>query len=62
MDIMSEIEARLGNLWPENGAVRHEQYEDTKAALREQKKELMSHAVHSEEDRVLFERFWPFND
>lgn len=62
MDIMSEIEARLGSLWPENGTVGHEQYEDTKAALRKQKKELMSHAVDSDEDRVLFEKFWPFDD
>lgn len=62
MDIMTEMEVRLGDLWPENGIVGHEQHENTKAAIREQKEELMSHAVRSEEDREQFERFWPFKD
>jgi hypothetical protein len=58
---MSEIDARLGNLWPDKGVVRNEQYQGTKAALREQE-ELMSHMVHSEEDKVQLEIRWSFND
>lgn len=60
--LVDEFKARLGELWPDKGVVRHDQYEDAKIALRELKNEVMEHVVSSEVDRATFEQWWPFDD
>lgn len=62
IQIMNEFKARLGPLWPDKDAVSHEQYDETKAALRELKAEVIAEFARSEGDRLEFERLWPFDD
>lgn len=60
--IMQVIKEALGDLFPDKGLVRPEDYEDTKAALRQVKKQVIEDFSQSEADRREWERCWPFDD
>ena len=60
--IMNKFKARLGPLWPDKDAVSHQNYSEAKAALRELKGEVIAEFARSEEDRLEFEKLWPFDD
>jgi Phosphotransferase enzyme family len=62
LQIMNDFKARLGVLWPDKDAVSHERYDETKAAMRELKAELIARFAQSDADRREFDRLWPFDD
>ncbi|PGH26472.1 hypothetical protein AJ80_01785 [Polytolypa hystricis UAMH7299] len=60
--IMNTIRERLcADLWPEKGLIEPENYEVVMAGLGGMKTELISTVVKSEEEKKIFERFWPFD-
>lgn len=62
IELMEKFRRRLGELWPDKGVVRHEHYEETKARLRQLKDEALHEYARTEQDKALFELFWPFDD
>ncbi|EFQ99359.1 hypothetical protein MGYG_08971 [Nannizzia gypsea CBS 118893] len=59
---MKMIEQRLSNLWPEKGVVEHENYEETKEALRQIKGEIIEEfKTYPGWDSEVFESLWPFD-
>ncbi|KAK5113994.1 hypothetical protein LTR62_003117 [Meristemomyces frigidus] len=62
MNAMSVIKDALGSLFPEKGCVRPEQYDDSKAALRRVKTQVIEDFSRSAEDRCTWEKVWPFDD
>lgn len=59
---MEAIKRTAGPLFPEKGIVTHEQYDDAKAALRNYKEQVMEKFSKTDEDRVAWEKAWPFDD
>ena len=45
MEQMKDLKAELGDLWPEKGLVRHDQYKDVKIALASAKDCLLTHGL-----------------
>lgn len=62
MHVMDKIKEHMGDLFPERGIVRHEQYEDAKAVLRRVKQQVIEDFSRSDEDRRAWEEEWPFDD
>jgi len=62
VDIMEAMEHNMGDLWPDKGVVRHEDYHAAKEAIRSEKAEIEPHLVGSHEDKIVFEKHWPFDD
>lgn len=62
MDVMGRIPRTMGDLFPEQGVVRHDQYEEAKRALGQIKERVIEEFARSEEDRAGWHRSWPFND
>lgn len=61
MEVMDTIKQRPGELWPEKGLIEHENFEAVMAELKEVKVELMETLAKSKGNRVIFEKFWPFD-
>ena len=62
MNAMNVIKDALGPLFPEKGCVRPDQYDDSKAALRRVKHQVVEDFSSSSEDRRIWEEVWPFDD
>ena len=62
IQIMNDFKARLGPLWPDKDAVSHEQYDEAKAALRQLKGEVIAKFARSKDDKLEFEKLWPFDN
>jgi len=62
MNAMKVIKDALGPLFPEKGCVRSDQYDDSKAALRRVKHQVVEDFSRSAEDRRIWEEVWPFDD
>lgn len=62
MELMQSLRQSLGELWPDKGVVRPEQYEEVKRLLRQAKTELIDRLAHSEAERIAWEESWPFDD
>lgn len=62
MHVMNVIKKSLGDLFLEKGVVRENQYEDTKAALRKVKEQVITDFSKLPEDRRAWEEAWPFDD
>ena len=62
MNVMNVIKDALGPLFPERGCVRPHQYDDSKAALRRVKHQVVEDFSSSSEDRRIWEEVWPFDD
>jgi hypothetical protein len=58
---MDEIRRRLGDFWPEKGAVQAQHYDETKRLLRQVKEELLHQLALDDEGAKVFEEFWPFD-
>ncbi|KKZ64263.1 hypothetical protein EMCG_09761 [[Emmonsia] crescens] len=53
----------FGDMWPENGVIEHEMYEEVKVALRKVKAELIEkYCGQSDQNKAIFEELWPFDD
>ncbi|KAJ5799273.1 uncharacterized protein N7518_001341 [Penicillium psychrosexuale] len=59
MELLADVKNSLGELWPEKGVVRHDQYDDTKKRLNQAKAEIHNRLKSSEEQRA-WEYSWPF--
>jgi hypothetical protein len=62
LNAMRVIQDALGPLFPEKGIVRLDQYEDSKAALRAVKEQVLEDFSPEEGDRRVWEEVWPFDD
>ncbi|KAI7087005.1 hypothetical protein KC356_g4565 [Hortaea werneckii] len=62
MDAMQGIRDRLGDLFPERGVVKPEQYELTKDALRQVKEEVVAEFAHTDGEKAVWQASWPFDD
>ncbi|KAH9826909.1 phosphotransferase enzyme family protein, partial [Teratosphaeria destructans] len=62
LHVMAAIKNKLGDLFPEKGLVRLDEYDDAKVALRNAKAQILEDFSVSEEDRRGWEEAWPFDD
>ena len=61
-DVMKRIQQTMGDLFPGQGLVRYDQYDETKHALGQIKEQVIEEFARSEEDRVAWHQSWPFDD
>ena len=59
-ELVAELKARLGDLWPDKGFIEHERYDECKAALRDVKNEILEQLAENDGERAEYERYWPF--
>ena len=62
VELMEEIQRATGELYPLHGQVSHGRYDETKEALREIKEQMISRVAQTEQDRIAWQRAWPFDD
>ncbi|CAI7644528.1 unnamed protein product [Penicillium pancosmium] len=62
MELMRSLKQSLGNLCPEKGLVRLENYDAAKALLRQKKEELMAQLGCSDDERRVWDHCWPFDN
>lgn len=62
MEYMELVKQTLGDLWPEKGIVRHDQYNESKEALRQAKLQLFDQLGLNEQERIDWDLAWPFDD
>ncbi|KAJ5558481.1 kinase-like domain-containing protein [Penicillium sp. DV-2018c] len=61
MELMRELKQSLGQMWPDKGVVRPEQYDEVKKLLKRAKAELIDQLAHSKAEMVAWEEAWPFD-
>ena len=59
MQTMGGIRDSLGELFPEQGVVRNDQYEEARDALRQMKEQVIGMYATSESDREIWHNNWP---
>ncbi|KAK2762249.1 hypothetical protein FQN54_001259 [Arachnomyces sp. PD_36] len=62
MNAMQSIKDSLGDMFPEQGIVRPEQYEEAKDALRQAKEFILETFASNESERQAWEEAWPFDN
>lgn len=62
MELMGRVRESLGELFPERGIVRLEQYEESKDALRQMKEQVIEMFAGNEHEVQLWKENWPFDD
>lgn len=62
MDLMQKLKESLGQLWPEKGVVPHDQYDQVKMHMGKAKAEMIDDLARSQEERVEWEKSWPYRD
>ena len=62
IEAMCEVQERLGELFPERGIVRNDQYEETRDALRQIKDQVVDMYARDEEEKEIWRKGWPFDD
>ena len=62
MEAMREVSESLGELFPEQGIVRNDQYEESRAALRQIREQVIDAFAKDERDRELWREGWPFDN
>jgi hypothetical protein len=60
MELMRAIREEIGELFPEQGIVRHELYEEALDALRQMKEQVIAEFAQTKHDREVWEEVWPF--
>ncbi|KAF2757486.1 hypothetical protein EJ05DRAFT_465617 [Pseudovirgaria hyperparasitica] len=60
MNLMSSIRDSIGELFPEQGIVRHDQYDETLDALAQMKTQIIEQFAKNEQEKEEWERLWPF--
>lgn len=61
MGVMNEIRSAIGELYPEKGLVRHEQYDMAIDALRQVRDQVIDEFAKTEKDRKVWLEQWPFD-
>lgn len=59
---MEALYRSMGDLWPEKGLVRHEQYEDAIESLAQLREQIIAHYAQNAEQVRLWHQSWPFHD
>ncbi|KAJ5584288.1 phosphotransferase enzyme family protein [Penicillium hispanicum] len=59
-ELVAAVKERLGDLWPDKGFIEHERYDDSKAAFREIKDQILEQLAETDEEKAEYERYWPF--
>lgn len=62
IEAMREVQESLGGLFPEQGIVRNDQYEETRDALRQIREQVIERYASDESDREVWREGWPFDD
>ena len=62
MEAMDGVRESLGELFPEKGMVRNDQYEETRDALRQMKEQVINMFARDEKERTIWQERWPFDD
>lgn len=60
--MMERIKEAMGDLFPEKGIVRHEEYDEAKRALGQIKEQVIEKFSRSKEVKIGWEESWPFDD
>ncbi|KAF1953450.1 hypothetical protein CC80DRAFT_518300 [Byssothecium circinans] len=60
MEAMKGIQEGIGELFPEKGLVRHDQYEEALDATAQMKEQVIEEFARCEQDRKTWEKMWPF--
>jgi hypothetical protein len=60
MQAMEGIRDSLEDLFPEQGCVRSELYEDAIDALSQMKEQVLDEFAKNDEERQMWEKWWPF--
>ncbi|KAF2496248.1 hypothetical protein BU16DRAFT_526753 [Lophium mytilinum] len=60
MDAMRSIRESIGELFPEQGIVRPDQYDETLDALAQIKDQVIEEFAGSEQEREVWQKMWPF--
>ena len=59
---MREVQESLGELFPERGIVRNDQYAETRDALRQIKEQVINTYARDEREKEIWQESWPFDD
>ena len=59
---MRQVQESLGELFPERGIVRNDQYEETRDALRQIKEQVIDMYARAEKEKEIWRAGWPFDD
>ncbi|KAF3479937.1 uncharacterized protein GIQ15_06913 [Arthroderma uncinatum] len=62
MQAMQSIQESIGDLFPEQGIVLPDQYEEAKDALRQAKEFIIQTFAKNETERKIWDEEWPFDD
>lgn len=62
MEAMAQIQGAMGDLFPERGCVRPEQYDEAKEALHQLKEQIIDKFASTDAERVAWQECWPFDD
>ena len=62
IEAMREIQESLGELFPERGIVRNDQYEETRDALRQIREQVIDMYARDEKEKEIWREGWPFDD
>ncbi|KAF2732731.1 phosphotransferase enzyme family protein [Polyplosphaeria fusca] len=62
MEAMRLIGENMGELFPEQGIVTPDQYEETLGALAQMKEQVIEKFASTEEERKIWQRVWPFGN
>lgn len=60
MEAMRSIRESIGELFPEQGIVRPDQYEETMDALAQMKDQVIEEFAGTEQEREVWRKMWPF--
>lgn len=60
MEAMRSIRESMGDLFPEQGIVRADQYDEALDALRQIKDQVIQEFARTEQDTETWQRVWPF--
>ena len=62
IEAMRQVQESLGDLFPERGVVRNDQYEETRDALRQIREETIDTYARDEKEKKIWPAGWPFDD
>ncbi|KAK5115819.1 hypothetical protein LTR85_009413 [Meristemomyces frigidus] len=59
---MAGIQDALGDMYPEYGVVKHDDYDEVKAMLRQVKEQVLAAYAKDGDEKAAWEEAWPFQD
>ena len=61
MELLQTVRDSMGDLFPERGIVKSEQYDEAREALRQLKDQVIEMYACNEEERRVWEDIWPYD-